>query len=614
MPSAQYFTAAIIAAALFSATSSASADVEILTNHLGYELNGSKQAVLLGHPGDDVTAVDLLDAATNRVIQHLPLLKIGPVDHWKDWTFWTADFTPVHTEGKFLLTCTTNHGQVRSFPFLVENHLLERYTLSDVVYYFKDQRIVGQQNKADSHLQFEDSTNPAIRLDLHGGWADATGDSGIHLSHLNFATYFNPQHGPLTTWALFECYDELKAHKDRSFGTVKRRMLDEALYGADYLCRSKNPDGSFYRSVDDNGENPEDRFVAKDSSGGLIKKTKNPNPLQDGDLSRISKNFLYEVSFRCGGGMSIAALARASTYPVSGDYSSADYLKAAQDGFAFLTKYNNYYTNDGKDNIIDDYCVLMAATELYKATKNDTYKAAADQRAKSLMSRLISSGKFTDYWRANDADLPFFHAADAGLPVVALLNYHPIADASTQFQLLDTVHREMETELRTTAEVPNPFGYARQLVQSKNGNRRTTFFFPHDAAVSPWWQGENARLGSLATAARMTAKFFTADPAFHEQLETYAANQLNWILGENPYDVCMLHGTGRNSSEYTRGPYDYIGAPGGICNGITSGLKDPHDIDFNAKTTGEDDESWRWNEQWLPHSTWFMLAVSQGAE
>src|ERR1700753_2783838 len=129
----------------------AHADVQILTNHLGYELNGSKQAVLLGHPGDVVTAVDLLDAADNHLLQHLPLTKVGPVDHWKDWTFWTADFTPLHTEGKFLLAATTNHGQLHSFPFLIESHLLQRYTLSDLVYYFKDQRIVGQQNKADSH-------------------------------------------------------------------------------------------------------------------------------------------------------------------------------------------------------------------------------------------------------------------------------------------------------------------------------------------------------------------------------------------------------------------------------------------------------------------------------
>ena len=31
-------------------------------------------------------------------------------------------------------------------------------------------------------------------------------------------------------------------------------------------------------------------------------------------------------------------------------------------------------TNDGKENIVDLYCSLLAATELYKATHKATYK------------------------------------------------------------------------------------------------------------------------------------------------------------------------------------------------------------------------------------------------
>lgn len=51
------------------------------------------------------------------------------------------------------------------------------------------------------------------------------------------------------------------------------------------------------------------------------------------------------------------------------------------------------YTNDGKENIVDDYCALLAATELYRATKNLKYKEAADKRVQSLMARLTTSGK-----------------------------------------------------------------------------------------------------------------------------------------------------------------------------------------------------------------------------
>ena len=283
-------------------------ELKILTNHLGYEPHQPKRAVVLGRATDDVTRFKLLNAEKKEVFAG-DTVKVGPVDQWRDWVFWTIDFSPLDQQGNFTIECDTNRGVVRSFPFAIQNDLLERNTLSNVIYYFKLQRNSGQRDKADFHLRFEDSTDSSKRLDLHGGWADATGDYGKHLSHLSFSTYFNPQHIPLTTWIMFKCNAELNHRGGDNFRLYKQRLLDEALYGADYLCRSRSAGGSFFRSVDDPGGNdPEKRFVAKDGSGGIIKKTKNPNPLQTGDLSTISKNFDYEIGFRAGGAMSIAAL------------------------------------------------------------------------------------------------------------------------------------------------------------------------------------------------------------------------------------------------------------------------------------------------------------------
>ena len=82
----------------------------------------------------------------------------------------------------------------------------------------------------------------------------------------------------------------------------------------------------------------------------------------------------------------------------------------------------------------------------------------------------------------------------------------------------------------------------------------------------------------------------------------------NWILGLNPYDLCMVQGKGRNN------PVDYEGAPnppGGICNGITSGVEDEHDIAFLPAPYGRrGDWSWRWSEQWIPHASWMILALA----
>jgi hypothetical protein len=120
----------------------------------------------------------------------------------------------------------------------------------------------------------------------------------------------------------------------------------------------------------------------------------------------------------------------ASRYPISGQFGSADYLKAAEEAFDFLEANNPKLTNDGKENIVDDYCGLAAATELYRATHAEKYKESADRRAKSLMGRQISAGGYQNYWRADEGQRPFFHASDGGFPVVSLLYYAEIAEGS----------------------------------------------------------------------------------------------------------------------------------------------------------------------------------------
>jgi thiol-disulfide isomerase/thioredoxin len=230
-----------------------------------------------------------------------------------------------------------------------------------------------------------------------------------------------------------------------------------------------------------------------------------------------------------------------------------------------------------------------------------------------LINRLTSLGNETDYWRADDADRPFFHPSDAGLPLVSLLYYCPYATTATQSAIKSAALRSLRHELAITHEVNNPFGYSRQLVQDTLAHRRTAFFFPHGSEASPWWQGEDARLASMATAARLAIPLF-AGSRFTDSLETFALDQLNWILGLNPYDASMLQGTGHNNPAYGFfGTFEYTNAPGGIVNGITSGLEDESDIDFNLSyATTKKDYDWRWAEQWLPHDAWYLLAVAAG--
>ncbi len=585
------------------------AQVQVLVDHVGYETLAPKQAVIVGTKADHSQQFTLIDADTGKAVLHAALQPSGPVDAWGKWTFWTADFSTWQKPGHYLIEATTDTDVVRSCQFAIEDNLLERSTLSNVVYYFKGQRSSGLIDRADRHLPLPDGEKGFV--DVHGGWYDATGDYGIHLSHQNPTSYFNPQQVPLVAWSLLKSYLTLEARHDDNFSEYERRMLDEGLYGADFLVRIKRPGGSFYESITGPGKNklPQDRAIGNPNWRTQIKKSTSDSTEH---IGTAAGPYAYEAGFRAGGGMAIAALALAGTMPEQGDFPRAIYIQNAEEAFQFLSAHNSELLNDGKENILDDYCALMAATELYRATKKQTYRDAADKRASQLMARLTTDGAFRDYWRSDDGKRPYFHPSDAGLPIVSLLEYMQIADPMQQERVRTTVARSLRFELAVTAEVNNPFGYARQIVRMGSGQVRTAFFFPHDTEAAPWWQGENARLASLAAAARMAAPLFAADPGFQSQLETYAWNQLHWILGRNPFDASMLVGIGHGNTSYMFfRSYKYTNAPGSIINGVTAASDNEDGIAFNEgyAVTGKDDD-WRWTEQWLPHAAWYLYAVS----
>jgi len=580
----------------------------VLIDQVGYETLAPKRAIVadleLNHPGNFA----LVDVGSGKTVFDGSLNPSGNVDAWGSQSLWTADFSAWQKTGHYALRVHTAEGDTTSCAFEITDNILERNTLSNVVFYFKGQRASGDLDAADRHLQL-----PGGQLgyaDMRGGWYDATGDYGIYLSHQNPTSYFNPQQTPLVVWSLLQSYRVLEARKDNDFTEYERRMLAEGLYGADYLVRIKRPDGSFYQMINAPGigKLAQDRVIGNPNWKTQIKlRPSDPT----GRIAPAEGPHAYEASFRAGGGMAIAALALASTMPADGEIQRRVYLRVAEEAFAFLNAHNRELLNDGVENILDDYCALMAATELYSATHEQAYRSAADARAARLMARLTTEGSWHDYWRADDGTRPYFHPSDAGLPVISLLEYLNIAADAIRPKVLETVERSLRFELSVTAEVNNPFGYARQLVRTE-GKVRTAFFFPHDTEAAPWWQGENARLASLAAAARMAEPLYASKPEFQAQLRAYAWDQLHWILGRNPFDASMLMGSGHGYAPYMFfRSYKYTGAPGGIMNGITAGLDSEDGIAFNLgyAVTGKD-EDWRWTEQWLPHAAWYLYAVS----
>jgi hypothetical protein len=321
----------------------------------------------------------------------------------------------------------------------------------------------------------------------------------------------------------------------------------------------------------------------------------------------------YPAGFRQGGGMAVAALARCSAggIPGTGEFTGEAYRESALRGWRHLLEHNTAYLDDGKENIIDDTCALLAAVELTAVLPGgidaDDTRQEAGRRADRLADRWDEdAGCFRadeeGYWS-------WFHASDEGLPVIALIRAMETGALSGESaqRAADVVKRAVAAEADRAQEVSNPFLHPRRLVRMPGRESETRFFYPHDNPSGYWWQGENARLASWAAAIRRARVSLSGDGLSDLRYAVFADAQVSWILGRNPFDACMLQGHGRNNPPYE---WDHFNVPGGVANGITSGLADEEDIAFMPpEAAGNGDHSWRWGEQWIPHAAWLLLAI-----
>ncbi|MFH4561653.1 glycoside hydrolase family 9 protein [Vibrio diabolicus] len=563
----------------------------LLTNHIGYEHLGPKKAIVqTEQPHLSSYTAQLICATTEQTVATFAVEEQGKVANWHQGYFYLIDFSPFTDSGDYFLQVE----DTRSSSFTIGEHILLDQTLSDVIHYFKSQRCGGIFDQQDRQVPV---LNANQTVDVHGGWYDASGDVSKYLSHLSYANYLNPQQTPMVVWNILKGLSLLEGSEDIAAFT-RTRLIEEALFGADFLVRMQNEKGFFYMTVFDKW--------SKDTAQREIcaYETQLGHKFDD-----------YQAGFRQGGGVAIAALAAASRLGIHGEYDQQKYRNAAENGYWHLKEHNTQYLNDGEENIIDEYCALLASVELFTATKETRYLEESRLWAQRLIARQMSDEQIQHFWSANqDGSRPYFHAAEAGLPVIALCEYLAIEDDSVQTESVKRiVNRACEFEINISNKVTNPFGYPRQYVKGVNESKRDAFFVAHNNESGYWWQGENARLGSLATMAYL-AQPHIASQEIQQQLSVFAQDALNWIVGLNPYDMCMLDGHGRNNPDYLP-QHGFFNAKGGVCNGITGGFEDEEDIAFNPPAQKDDMlQNWRWGEQWIPHGAWYLLAIMSQAQ
>lgn len=433
-------TSLLVFAPLFAAD-------QLLLNRVGYELTGPKTAVVRGEKGMvATTGFDVLDASGQVVLTGVA----GPVQTVPGWggTGWKVlDFSTLGDSGTFRLVAKPS-GDTASFT--VRKCNLLRTAGPAVVDFFKSMRNTDAGDRAMGYFGQDDRG----KHDVFGGWKDATGDAGKYLSHLSYANFMNPQQIPMVVWSLLRTRLLAPATTE----PFKSKLLSEAAWGADYLLRVQDPQGYFYINIFDHwGSEP--RKISAWTGTAEAQGTMTSD---------------YQAAWREGGGMSIAALALAARMGISGDSGSAQYLAGARRGFAHLSSKTARWADDGRENLIDHYCALLAATELYLATQEIQYLDSAAARADSIVNRQTADKFFV----SDAGGRPFFHGVDEGLPMVAMWAYLEVDGASERAARVRlALQKSVEFYSTLTRQVANPFVYPRMYTPiasatepSGNGN------------------------------------------------------------------------------------------------------------------------------------------------
>jgi hypothetical protein len=562
--------------------------IDIHVNRVALDSNSSKSAIVeIDQPKAEASFTVLRDG---RTVLTSALKPLPAFDAWGyNRHYYLADFSKLTEPGEYMLRVNLGPYKQETSAIRVGPNAQFETLASAVLDYFKQSR---WPDEGDGRRRLFGSDR---FVDVRGGWQDAGGDTGKYLSHLSYANYFNPQQAGFAAWALARAHEAAPGRF--AAAGLDAKLIDESFWGADFLHRLLSPEGFFSMTVFDGwGHVGAERQVV-----GYV-----------GERGEFTKD--YEAGMREGAGVAIAALARAARLARDtkrhGAFDADTYLADARRGFAHLKANNLRYLDDHRENIIDDYCALLAAVELFKTTREDAYLKAASARATHLADRLTEQG----WWRSDDGTRPFYHAADAGLPILVLTEYLGIAPDTQKERIKAVIARAIDAQQVLDHEVENVFDYPRQIfrtsINNQSGPITAGFFMPHANETGYWWQGEDARLASLAAATTLGARAIgrTGETfGIAPELATSVQHRFDWILGRNPYDVSMVYGFGgRNPNFSGSGGHMLVG---GISNGITGGVgaDDGAGIDFAA---GPDSENWRWNEQWIPHDAWMLLALS----
>lgn len=148
----------------------------------------------------------------------------------------------------------------------------------------------------------------------------------------------------------------------------------------------------------------------------------------------------------------------------------------------------------------------------------------------------------------------------------------------------------------------NPFGI------HTHGPKERPNYFGTPESTGGWHVGTSS---FLLEAAAVMALAYRYEP--DSRFIAFVYDQLNWTLGNNPYNISLMEGQGSAFAPTYHHRYTFSGVPrgtvpGGVVNGIT--WRAPGDDRPFFDMSGVDIPAFEPNEVWLPHNTAYLNAIA----
>ncbi|MHA1700632.1 MAG: glycoside hydrolase family 9 protein [Promethearchaeota archaeon] len=585
----------------------------VLVNQVGYLPSDPDKEFLVQYKSRlNGGHFEVISESTDNVVLAGDLQYLGIL--WENH-YWRGNFSSLTASGCYHVKITFDGypKQVKSFSFRIGDAVFDKArVLGYNFFYYQrcgcevvDNTVPGYIGHAACHIDDADFENGTHR-DVYGGWHDAgdynkyNGYTALSFMSLVDSFYLDPA---------FFSTDDLNNTYPNSTGVDYHGdfpdILEEAIWGADYLVRLTDDDGFMLNLVGSNEYHGHYGFWGP------------PSDESDNDPSTHADNRILQ-NYSAGGHSALQTayglLKLANILNALGK--SPERAIIYQDT---AEKIFNYYSNQ---TLWYEPIKALINLELYKTTGNAVYKGTADEIGLENLQNSNALNWNTTGFRHTGNDYNFAYillwALENGSLNVMTLAKERIEDRWINFW---EPYYNSNDPTNFFHILKGHMGYTEYPNGTPVYNYYDEYFYHrYRDNSSDWNVGHNSYYLCAAWANALAYKISGDIKHLNFTLRMF-----DWILGRNPFNLCMCEGVGsfnppkyHNRAEYVPGnPRGAV--PGCVPNGIVRRGKDRNDpiyekdlpyFDLAAVTPIYMTPDYTCTEPWLPHNAYFILALN----